>query len=336
MTEFSLSIRTWYRQNGRNLPWRESNDPYLIWLSEIILQQTRVDQGTKYYLKFKSNYPTVHELAAASEQQILKDWQGLGYYSRARNLHFSAKTISQDLNGVFPNTYSEIIKLKGVGSYTAAAISSFAFGEQKAVVDGNVYRLLSRVFDIDTPIDSTEGKKQFQLLADELISKNEPGNHNQAIMEMGALICKPKLPECDICPLNSNCLARENETFNNRPVKSKKTKVRDRHFHFLLFNDQKNTIIEQRGDKDIWRNMFQFPLIESKDLPQHKYGPTVRESGAIKHILSHQNIFATFHHFDQIPENLDENWRVIRWEDLEEFPIPRLIDKYLDSQFRND
>ena len=227
MSDFSLSIRDWYRLNKRELPWRNTSDPYFIWLSEIIMQQTRVEQGINYYLKFINNYPTITHLANAEEKDILNDWQGLGYYSRARNLHWSAKLIRDEFNGEFPNNYLTILKLKGVGEYTAAAISSFAFSEQKAVVDGNVYRLLSRFFDIEIPIDSSKGKKYFQKLADELIVSDNPAEHNQAIMEVGTIVCKPSSPNCQTCPLQVSCLSNQNKTILTRPVKSKKVKVRN-------------------------------------------------------------------------------------------------------------
>lgn len=332
MSNFSPSIRIWFRQNGRNLPWRNTNDPYFIWLSEIILQQTRVDQGLPYYEKFISRFPNIKELASAEEQEILNLWQGLGYYSRARNLHNTAKYISEYLNGIFPDSYEEIIKLKGIGPYTAAAISSFAFGEEKAVVDGNVYRVLSRVFDIDTPINSTRGKKEFQELADSLISNDEPGIHNQALMEIGALICKPSNPECDNCPLLSICLSKARNTIDQRPVKEKKTKVREREFHFLIFEDENRICIEQRLEKDIWEKLFQFPMIEPAKNVLNDIPPGyLRQSEKIKHILSHQRIYATFYHYDNIPENLPDNWILINKRELDDYPLPRLIDKYLES-----
>ena len=247
MSDFSLSIIGWYRQNKRDLPWRNTKDPYLIWLSEIILQQTRVEQGTSYYLKFKENYPEVADLANATELDVLNNWQGLGYYSRARNLHHSAKHIHEVLNGEFPSEYSEIIKLKGVGKYTAAAISSFAFNEAQAVVDGNVYRLLSRVFDIDLPIDSGKGQKYFQQLADELIDTEDSATHNQAIMEVGSIVCSPKAPSCAVCPLNDICLGLKNNTIEQRPVKTKKIKVTSRFFHYLVFHFDNKTYIEKRS-----------------------------------------------------------------------------------------
>jgi A/G-specific adenine glycosylase len=335
MHSFPPLIAQWYRQNSRRLPWRQTNDPYFIWLSEIIMQQTRVEQGTAYYEKFIANYPTILDLANAEEQQILNDWQGLGYYSRARNLHYSAKLVRDEFNGEFPKTFNEILKLKGVGTYTAAAISSFAFKEKKAVVDGNVYRLLSRVFDIDTPIDSSKGQKEFQIVADELIPAEAPDIHNQAIMEVGALVCKPKKPNCEACPLVNLCLARVNQTIESRPVKSKKTKVRDRFFHFFLYQTNGETYIEQRTEKGIWQNMFQFPLveIESKDIDnvKNQWKDQWKESSEIIHKLSHQTIHGVFHHFDSTPKSISDSWIKIKMEDIQDYPLPRIIDRYLEE-----
>lgn len=334
MNDFTLLITNWYRLNKRNLPWRETSDPYLIWLSEIILQQTRVDQGISYYYTFVNNYPTVIDLANATEMDLLNDWQGLGYYSRARNLHSSAQLIRDELNGEFPSTYTEIIRLKGVGKYTAAAIASVAFNEKKAVVDGNVYRVLSRVFDIETPIDSTAGGHEFQSLADELIDERHPGDHNQALMELGATICTPK-PKCDLCPLSDRCLAFAKNTIHIRPVKQNKTKIRDRYFHFLVFSDGHRTIVEQRKKKDIWQNMFQFPLIESTESQKTELGEFSNRqnyaSDEITHILSHQKIHAQFHHFNYLPEQLQSDWTVINHSEIQNFPLPRLIDRYLEK-----
>lgn len=333
MNDFSLLITEWFRQNHRDLPWRNTRDPYFIWLSEIILQQTRVNQGMNYYLKFTSNYPTVKHLAEADEQSILNDWQGLGYYSRARNLHFSAKYIMSELGGVFPSSYAEIIKLKGVGKYTAAAISSFAFDEAKAVVDGNVYRLLSRVFDIPTPIDTGAGQKEFQLLADELIDPHNPAEHNQAIMEMGSSVCSPS-PNCENCPLNQKCLSFSKGNMSTRPVKSKKIKVTNKYFHFLIFSFDGETFIEKRTEKGIWQNLFQFPMIETKKdhLPEElkKYKLT-KTSEIVKHILSHQHIFAQFHHIEGAPIETNKNWIKINIKDIQDYPLPRIIDRYLEE-----
>lgn len=333
MQNFSLLIVDWYRQNKRVLPWRSSKDPYKIWLSEIILQQTRIDQGTAYYHKFTEHYPTVNELATASEQDILNDWQGLGYYSRARNLHHSAKMVIDEFGGQFPDNYHDILKLKGVGKYTAAAIASFAFGESKAVVDGNVYRFLSRLFNIHTPIDSGKGQKEFQQVADELISDQNPGDHNQAMMELGATICTPTQPRCIDCPVNMFCEARLKDTINLLPVKSKKTKVRDRFFHFLIFNDGDTTVIEQRTEKDIWQHLYQFPLIEttSSELPELSDFNLRMSSEQIVHKLSHQNIHAIFHTIDGIPETLKTGQLRIKKEEIQEYPLPRIIDRHLEK-----
>lgn len=343
MANFHLLITDWYRQNKRALPWRSTKNPYSIWLSEIILQQTRVDQGTAYYLKFLDNYPTIHDLAQAEEQEVLNLWQGLGYYSRARNLHSAAKHIANDLDGLFPNNFKDLLKLKGVGEYTAAAIASFSFKEPVAVVDGNVYRVLSRVFDIETPIDSTEGKKQFAQLAQELISTTNPDTHNQAIMEFGALHCTPANPKCVSCPLIAMCLSYEKDTIQIRPVKSKKTKVRDRYFHYLLFEDQDYFYISQRTEKDIWQNMYEFPLIEKEKYEdmlevqseiETSYSIKIESvSNTVKHILSHQHLYTTFWKTSEIPACFlhDSSFILISKNALTSYPIPRLIDRYLEE-----
>ncbi|MFT5858951.1 MAG: A/G-specific adenine glycosylase [Flavobacteriaceae bacterium] len=333
MKDFSLLTANWYRLNKRNLPWRETNNPYYIWLSEIILQQTRIEQGTDYYIKFIAHYPTVEDLASADELDILNDWQGLGYYSRARNLHFSAKYIVNELGGVFPESYSELIQLKGVGSYTAAAVASFAFGESKAVVDGNVYRFLSRLNNLHTPIDSGPGQREFQKLADELIIGADPAIHNQAMMEIGSLICSPQ-PKCDKCPVTEYCIALKKETIQDLPVKTKKTKVRKRYFHFLIYSSDQKTIIEHRTKKDIWQNMYQFPMIELMNKDDKVPIDVSRRSSysePIKHILSHQHIFATFHHIDGFPIKKNDAWMIIDRKDIQDFPLPRVIDRYLEE-----
>lgn len=337
MADFNLSIKDWYRQNKRDLPWRHTKDPFRIWLSEIILQQTRVDQGLVYYQKFINSFDTVEDLAQANEQLVLNLWQGLGYYSRARNLHAAAKFIRQELNGTFPDNYKDLLKLKGVGQYTAAAIASFAYGEPVAVVDGNVYRVLSRYFDVDLPIDSNQGKHYFQQLAQELIDSEEPDIFNQAIMEFGALQCTPVNPDCGKCPLSDGCLALKNNTIRERPVKSKKTKVRERYFHFLVFEKDSETFIVQRNEKDIWQNLWQFPLVETTSVDEEPdlsfLGNLVtsKQSEEITHILSHQKIKARFHHFNEFPEKPLANWNKIRLNDLEDYPLPRLIDRYLEK-----
>ncbi len=337
----SPQLTKWYQIHQRNLPWRETTDPYKIWLSEIMLQQTRVDQGMSYYLKFTKNYPTITDLANASEQQVLNDWQGLGYYSRARNLHATAKYIAYDLDGKFPETYAEIIKLKGVGPYTAAAIASFAFKEVKALVDGNVYRVLSRIFDVSTPIDSTEGKKEFQLLADSLIPKDTPDIHNQAIMEFGSLQCTPVKPDCTSCVVNSDCLSFINQTVTQRPVKEKKTKVRTRYFYYAIFTQNNKICAQKRIQSDIWQHLYEFPLHETeKPMDEQQlsdYFKTTYQlipttiSKEVKHILSHQKIIARFVHFDKIPSELND--LAIDITSLNDTPLPRLIDRYLETSW---
>lgn len=332
MSDFSPSIRNWYRLNGRNLPWRETKDPYKIWLSEIILQQTRVDQGLSYYLKFINHYPSIQELANADEQMILNDWQGLGYYSRARNLHAAAKFIVSECKGEFPSNYNDLLALKGVGTYTASAIASFAFNEPKAVVDGNVYRLLSRYFKIDTPIDSTSGKKEFQELAEMLLPAENAAEHNQAIMEMGALVCTPS-PNCNSCPLQNGCLSLKDQTQKEYPVKSKKTKVRNRYFHYFLYSDSEHTVIQKRIQKDIWQHLHEFPLIETESNEEIKPQETeiTKISEEVVHILSHQRIHAKFYHVNQLPEKLNANWQKIKISRIQDYPLPRIIDRYLEK-----
>jgi A/G-specific adenine glycosylase len=340
MHDFSLSIVKWYRQNKRDLPWRETNNPYFIWLSEIILQQTRVQQGTSYYNKFTTLFPEVKMLADADEQIVLKAWQGLGYYSRARNLHAAAQVISNEFDGVFPSNYKEIKALKGVGDYTAAAIASFAFDLPHAVVDGNVYRVLSRYFDEDTPYDTTKGKKLFQSLADDLLDHKNPAEHNQAIMELGALICTPKSPKCDNCPLIESCLAYRNQTILQRPVKSKKMKVEKVHFYYL-FKDLENIPLEKR-ETGIWKNMYQLPLVESKNKlslrevathVQDKFGVALKKNTPhyrYKHLLSHREIHAEFWQIKELPKNVSI-FEILSQDEIEDYPIPRLIDRFFEE-----
>jgi len=263
--DFTNSLTQWYLQNKRDLPWRKTVDPYKIWLSEIMLQQTRVAQGTPYFLSFVSAFPTVFDLAAANEEQVLKLWQGLGYYSRARNLHKTAQYVANELSGIFPDNYNDLLKLKGVGEYTAAAIASFSYNEAVPVVDGNVFRVLSRYFNIDTDIAAASAKKEFAALAFELMPKDNPATFNQAIMEFGALQCVPKSPNCDICVFNESCAALQKKKVDQLPVKSKKVKVRNRYFNYLVVADENdNTIIQKRTDKGIWHNLYEFPLIETE------------------------------------------------------------------------
>ena len=345
MIDFSLQIIDWYRRTKRNLPWRDTNNPYFIWLSEIILQQTRVNQGMEYYFKFITNYPTVIDLANADEQRVLNDWQGLGYYSRARNLHATAKIIKENYNGIFPSKYNEILKLKGVGSYTAAAISSFAYNLPHAVVDGNVYRVLSRLFDISTPIDSNEGQKDFTLLAQELLDKSNPSEHNQAIMEFGALQCTPSNPSCPTCIFHDRCLSLRNKTIQERPIKKGKTKIRSRYFHYLHFEDQDSIIIQKRTKKDIWQHLFEFPLIEKElEIDEDIIRNEIKEKTGLepisitqlpKHILSHQHIYATFWNFNSLPKETFLDAITIKKNELSSYPISRMIDKYLENSLKD-
>ena len=347
--DLSQILLDWYRQNQRDLPWRRTNDPYAIWLSEVILQQTRVEQGMPYWFRFMEAFPTATDLANADEQEVLRLWQGLGYYSRARNLHAAAKVIRDDYHGVFPNQYDQIRSLKGIGDYTAAAIGSIAFELPHAVVDGNVYRFLSRLFAISTPIDSTAGKKEFAELANELLDKNNPGMFNQALMEFGATLCKPANPDCSSCPFMQYCQSYASGSVNEYPVKSKKTKTRNRYFNYLILSDDKNTIIQRREAKDIWQGLYQFPLVESEninhntidlsmtDLAKHLSGSTynlVKSSSVVKHILSHQIIYAKFWwlKLDTIPRLDNSDYVVTSWNNLADYGMPQLIVKYLENE----
>ena len=263
---FSKALLQWYLQNKRDLPWRNTTNPYHIWLSEIMLQQTRVAQGLPYFLRFIDAFPTIFDLAKAHEEQVLKLWQGLGYYSRARNLHKTAQQIAFEFDGVFPNNFLNLLKLKGIGEYTAAAIASFSFNESVPVVDGNVFRVLSRYFDIGTDISSSAAKKEFTALANELLPKGSANLFNQAIMEFGALQCVPKNPDCENCVLNQSCLALQRKKVAQLPVKLKKTIVTKRYFNYLIFiDDNQNTLIQKRTDKGIWHNLYEFPLIETEN-----------------------------------------------------------------------
>jgi len=340
------------------MPWKGEKNPYWIWLSEIILQQTRVEQGLPYFLKFKENYPTVHELANAPEDEVMKLWEGLGYYSRARNLHFSAKYISTELNGKFPKTYDEIIKLKGVGAYTAAAIASFAYDLPYAVVDGNVFRVLSRFFGIATPIDSTQGKKEFNLLASELLAKKKPAIYNQAIMDFGATQCMPKVPLCKACSLKKECFAFQNKKVLDFPIKSKKIKKKTRYFNYLILNVGENVWIQKRTEKDIWQNLYEFPLIETQSiisknelLESEIWKQSIGEfdfeikniSSSFKQTLTHRIIIATFFEIELKGKSADveklfnkkNNYIKVERKNLSKFAHPKIIDLYLQDNSLN-
>ncbi|GGD22544.1 A/G-specific adenine glycosylase [Hyunsoonleella pacifica] len=340
---FSNILINWYSSNKRDLPWRKTKNPYFIWLSEIILQQTQVKQGLPYYEAFVTEFPTVFHLAKASESEVLKLWQGLGYYSRARNLHFTAKYIVNELNGEFPNTYKGLLQLKGVGDYTASAIASICYEEATAVVDGNVYRVLGRYFGIETPINSTNGIKEFKTLAQELIDEKDPATFNQAIMEFGATQCRPKNPDCMFCPFQDSCVAYNKGTIDKLPVKLKKTKVKQRYFNFLVFlSEDKHTILEKREGKGIWQNLYQFPLIETeqhldydaflklakahpilknKTFELHQYNNVPKV-----HKLSHQHLNTTF--WTVSVESVENG---IPFEKITEYPVPILIGKFIEG-----
>lgn len=339
----------WYEMNLRSLPWRETSDSYKIWVSEVILQQTRVAQGLNYYLEFIKKFPTVHVLAEASEDEVLKAWQGLGYYSRARNLHEAAKAIVSIYGGKLPDNYNEIISIKGIGEYTAAAILSIAYNKPFAVVDGNVFRVLSRLFAIDTPIDSTIGKKQFSKLAQDLLDISNPGKYNQAIMEFGALHCTPSQPLCHTCPLHHLCKANLLNMQTEFPVKSKKVKVRSRYFHYFQIEYNGFTYLNKRTGDDIWKNMYEFPLIETeehKDLSELMQTNTFKtlfpddsiiihsNTYQFKHVLTHQRIYANFYVVEVVSSDdfLKDKFIKLKSEDMSLHPISRLIHKYLEQK----
>ncbi|MFM2368708.1 MAG: hypothetical protein RL619_1008 [Bacteroidota bacterium] len=351
---FSNLLIQWYLCNKRDLPWRNTTNPYPIWLSEIMLQQTRVAQGMPYFLSFTAAFPTVFDLAKADEEQVLKLWQGLGYYSRARNLHKTAQYVADELSGVFPTTYKDLLKLKGIGEYTAAAIASFSYNEVVPVVDGNVFRVLSRYFDIETDIAAASAKKEFAALAFELMPKDtrggaelneaNPAIFNQAIMEFGALQCVPKNPNCSICVFNQSCAALQKNKVDQLPVKSKKLKVRNRFFNYLVVNDEnENTIIQKRTDKGIWHNLYEFPLIETekvedfdciaeriqKDFFTNNGIVSIMECNekSIIHKLSHQHLYIKFWKVNikgTVENGIDATI-------LKTFPFPIVIHNFIEK-----
>jgi A/G-specific adenine glycosylase len=342
--DFSNKLVKWYQINKRDLPWRNTTNAYHIWLSEIILQQTRVEQGLPYYLAFIQAFPTVERLAKAKEDKVLKLWQGLGYYSRARNLHYTAKDIVKNHDGKFPKNYQKLVQLKGIGSYTAAAITSFAFHLPYAVVDGNVIRVLSRVFGIDTPFDTTAGKKQFQQLAQHLLIKQEAAVYNQAIMEFGALQCKPKSPNCTLCPMQEFCEAYNSNKIDELPIRSKKVKVKKRYLHFLMIHSDKGICIGKR-DAGIWKGLYEFPFLEFPDsIPDRQviesddwqnifggYDLEIKSvSSNFTHQLSHQKIHAKFWEI-KINNFSVKGFEKISREDIVKYPVSRLMEKYLNT-----
>ena len=342
-TKFASDLIQWYNENKRDLPWRKTRDPYKIWLSEVILQQTRVNQGLPYYLRFIENFPTITDLAKAEEDKVLRTWQGLGYYSRAKNLHKCAKIISEENGGVFPKSSTELLKLPGIGPYTAAAIASFCFKETIAVVDGNVFRVLARYFGIDTNIASTQGAKEFKDLANAVISRSHPDSYNQAIMEFGATHCTPTNPSCDNCILAHSCYAYSNQAQKELPVKIKNTKVRDRYFYYIVYTSNGKLGMTLRKKKDIWQGLYDFHLLEKEhklsvdeamELVQKKLKghETIDISKEYKHILSHQRIHATFITIDMANEyELGDSIQFYSKDEVEELPKPVLVSRYLNE-----
>ena len=343
------TLINWYEENHRDLPWRNNPSPYEVWISEVILQQTRVNQGMDYYLHFTKKWPTVNDLAQASEEEVLKMWQGLGYYSRARNLHHCAKQVVEQYKGEFPSDFEKLKQLKGIGNYTAAAIASIAYNLPHAVVDGNVYRVLARLFDINTPININEGQKLFAQLADELLNRNQPGLHNQALMEFGALHCTPKNPNCLLCPLQAQCLAFAHQTVMLRPVKLAKTKISTRYFNYLILRINDGLYLHKRSDNDIWKNLYDFPCIESQkpmtveeviaseaflQLIENNPFTIIKSSPIFTHKLTHRTILAQFIEIKLEQELLQIETKglfLAHETELGSFPIPRLIDLYLNN-----
>ncbi len=352
---FSNLLIQWYLQNKRDLPWRNTTDPYQIWLSEIMLQQTRVAQGTPYFYSYTTAFPTVFDLANAHEEQVLKLWQGLGYYSRARNLHKTAQYVATDLGGIFPDNYKELLNLKGVGEYTAAAIASFSYNERVPVVDGNVFRVLSRFFDIETDIAAASAKKEFAAMALELMPKGmkgvsepsiaNPATFNQAIMEFGALQCVPKSPNCGICVFNESCSALQKNKVDQLPVKSKKLKVRNRYFNYLVVSDEnENTLIQKRTSKGIWQNLYEFPVIETdkeegfdyvveqvkNDFFQDHELVSIMECNpeSIIHKLSHQHLYIKFWKI-KVKGAIQNGIDALT---LKTFPFPIVIHNFIEKE----
>src|SRR5574344_1818370 len=342
--EFARLLIEWYHEHKRDLPWRNTNDPYLIWISEIILQQTRVAQGYAYYQRFIERFPNLESLAAAEENEVLKYWQGLGYYSRARNLHQAAISV----NGVFPVRYEDILKLKGVGTYTAAAICSFAYNQPHAVVDGNVYRVLSRFFGVNEPIDSGKGKKIFASLAHDLLDKVQPALYNQAIMDFGALQCTPLSPDCTVCPFKNRCFAFNHNMVSSLPIKQNKTKTSERFFYYLLIRDNGNIYLNKRTENDIWKNLYELPLIESNTalavddfIRKQEFASIFKENSVVnvrllnktKHVLSHRIIYADFYELEAQDIKMDflSKYTRLNMADLELYPVSRLMHNFFEN-----
>ncbi len=338
-------LQAWFRDFKRDLPWRWSHDPYRIWLSEVIMQQTRIDQGLPYYEAFAEQFPTVYDLAKASEDQVLNLWQGLGYYNRARNLHYTAQVIASDYGGTFPEEYDELIKLKGVGEYTAAAIASMAFDKPHAVIDGNVNRVVARLFGIQKPVNTTAGKKAVKYWAETLLDHSEPGTFNEALMDFGAIQCTAANPKCGICPLQGDCYAFMYNQTLELPAKAKKLKRRTRYFNYLVLANSYGIALRQRGTNDVWQRMYDFPLIEKSpnetfqvgalnELAEtHQIVPTYLAN--YKHVLTHQDIIANFYLINSFDlAIIKEKFIFIPWQELSNYALPRLIDRFLEAYIK--
>jgi len=345
--DFSKKLLQWNKkENKRAMPWKGETDPYKIWLSEIILQQTRVEQGWAYYEKFVKAFPSVNHLAKASSQKVFKMWEGLGYYTRCKNLIETAKKISKDYKGKFPSSYQEIRSLKGIGPYTAAAIASFAFNLPYAVVDGNVERVLSRYFGIDTPVDTTSGKKMYTELANALLDKKQPGIYNQSIMDFGAIICKPQNPLCAVCPQKTDCQAYQYNLIELLPVKAKKLQKKERWLYYFIIEFDTSVYIRERKEKDIWQNLYEFVLLETKheiDKKEIIHSDVIRSvlrkekisiekiSNLYKQQLTHQTIYSQFIHITISKPILLKEYLFIKKKDLAKYPFPKSIAAYLNE-----
>jgi len=343
MVGLGRDLLQWYTIHKRELPWRETKDPYAIWLSEIILQQTRIEQGLSYYLRFMEKYPSVIDLARAGEDEILKLWQGLGYYSRARNLLAAARTVADVFHGSFPGNYDELIRLKGIGEYTAAAIASISFNQPHAVVDGNVFRVLSRIYGINTPVNTPSGKKTFTQLANAIMDTENPGEYNQAVMEFGALCCIPRNPGCNSCLFAARCEAFQKGLIHKLPVKAGKQKIRSRYFNYLLIRDHDCTYLNRRTGNDIWKNLYEFPLIETEEKTEanqlerdltgmlgHEPVEISKITGWQKQILSHQCIYYRFIYVRGSDKKYGlQHWMKVNKKDIFTFAVPKPIEKEL-------
>jgi len=340
----------WEKTRDRPMPWKGIKDPYKIWLSEIMLQQTQVKQGLPYYEKFTTNYPTVFDLANAPEEKVMLDWAGLGYYNRARNLHFTAKTVANELNGKFPEDFDGLVALKGIGTYTAAAIASFAYNKPHAVVDGNVMRVISRVFAIEEPVDTTKGKRAISELAQKLIDKLQPAVYNQAIMDFGATVCTPSNPACPTCPMKKHCLAFKQKLVSDFPVVAKRMVLKERHLHYFVMEHNGQLLMKQRLENDIWKGLYDFPMLETngnatfsglvkRKVVQEWVGGQAFKREHVekqKHALSHQKLFIHFHRSqvsNKTFKHLSKHFKPIATASLKEIAFPKPIDNYLKKHY---